>query len=409
MRLLVRWAWTGAFFIAAAGSPSMGASKGDPLERLSSELYRCGADEGPAALQRAIADHIGSRGLQRTMVTTPAGPALLLQIPGRVARPHVLLWGHTQLPAAAAAPQASPERLSGPGMGDMVASLAIVAQVLRDRARVPQGERGCTVSLLLCTDGGTEQALGAIEAQLGSALSFQLVLVPEPTEELVLLGARGRYVVDLTLQGSPAPAARPHLGVNAIEDAARVVTQLNKTRLRQHELLGRGVLTVGSILGGQGSGLGVPERCTLRLVRHVVPGEDRRIVVEDLQKAFEPLQLRTSVRVEIDEAAGPQYPAFLTERSPLVRLLLGTLREQEQDPTQAEGAVSTSGEGRVVYGESAGDYNVLGARWPTAVYGPIGGEFGTPAEWVDVRSLRRVGWAISRVLTGIDSQLARAA
>jgi len=135
---------------------------------------------------------------------------------------------------------------------------------------------------------------------------------------------RGASYYDIVVQGKSAHGASPQKGINAIEDAARIVEALSKMKMKR----GRGMLaddfipvtesqTVLRISGGKTS-LSVPEQCSLYVVRYSLPG-DQYDATKKLASVIRGLKLRSKVSVKMQ--TGPhQYHSFLTPpKSELVR------------------------------------------------------------------------------------------
>jgi len=295
---------------------------------------------------------------------------------GSSGAPTVVLNGHldTVPPAAgweeeAFAPRVEEDRLYGLGASDMKAGVAILMELFRNYT----GNANIILTLVTDEEGNS---LGAYRV-LKEGISGDLCLVPEPTDEHVMLGCRGRYVLDIVVRGRAAHGARPYLGINAINDAARIVTALERIRPRSHRLLGRGSCCVLKIRGG-GDTLSVPEVCTVRFDRHVVPGETEDMVLEDIRKAVSAVHIQSHVDIKWMERPTPFLRPYVVEKKGLVRAFLFTY--QEVYGRWAE----------EVYGESVGDYNLFAERMPTLVCGPCGKNWHSRDEYVEIPSVKRV-------------------
>lgn len=214
-------------------------------------------------------------------------------------------------------------------------------------------------------------------------------LVGEPSRERVILGARGRYVLDIVAKGKAAQGARPHLGANAIEDMAKVGESLKKVRLRKHRVLGEGSITPLWIRGGEGS-LTVPEFCMLRVDRHTVLGETRNMIERDFNRVMRRLDVDSRIRISFAKRRTPFLKPYLVDkRNVYVRRFIQLfMSEYRRDPD-------------ISYASSVGDYNIFGSRMPTVVFGPIGKGSHTSRERLDVRSLPRCEKLLIRLLEGL--------
>ena len=204
---------------------------------------------------------------------------------------------------------------------------------------------------------------------------------------------RGASYYDITVLGKSAHGASPHKGINAIEDAAKIVEALSRMKMRK----GRGMLaddfaqvaesqTVLRISGGKTS-LSVPELCTLHMVRYSLPGQKEdasRVLAETIDR----LKLRSKVKVKMQ--TGPHlYHSFLTPRdSALVRVARESMR------------IYTGKLPRYVTGVSEADDNIIAHETgiPVVCMGP--GESGALAKYhqpEEAISISQVGPAVKAI------------
>lgn len=137
-------------------------------------------------------------------------------------------------------------------------------------------------------------------------------------------GRRGGSYFDLEIQGKSAHGAAPHLGVNAVVDACRLVAEIEKMEMSST----KGIMaddfsplresqTVLSISGG-GVSLSVPDRCTVRIVRCTIPG-GKIDITNDLEAVVEDAGLRSKVIIRFEEGDEHLYLPYQTDpESPLV-------------------------------------------------------------------------------------------
>lgn len=293
--------------------------------------------------------------------------------------PTIVLNGHLDTVGVAEGWKTDPfkakidgDKMYGLGVGDMKAGLAIMVDVFRKM----QKEKGLNITLTAASDE-EGNSLGSYTLIKNGKADGDICLIPEPTSERMMLGCRGRLVVEITVIGKAAHGARPHLGVNSIEDAARVVSHLNRMKPRQHELLGRGSLCVLKVWGG-GDTLSVPDKCVIRVDRHVVPGETKEMIMDDFKKSLSQLDLMSELRFSWMDRPTPFLEPYITDRTELVKAFLFTHKEEMRI------------EDNIVYGESVGDFNLFGKIMPTIVCGPAGKEWHSPNEYVSVSSVTKV-------------------
>jgi acetylornithine deacetylase/succinyl-diaminopimelate desuccinylase-like protein len=269
-------------------------------------------------------------------------------------------------------------RIRGLGACDMKAGMAIAMDVFK---RLHDREMNVILTLVSDEEGNSEGAYALLEKilkkELGNNLRKCLCLIPEDTQEEVKLGARGRYVIEITVTGCSAHGATPECGVNAIEMAARIVQALPEISLYTHPQLGKGSLCVLKIAGG-GNSLSVPDTSTIRADRHTVIGETKEIIRRDIELLIKELDLECRYELSWMKRRTPFLEPYLIEPSdPWVSRFLTTFRKYyNAEPT-------------ISYGRSVGDFNLFGACMPTIVFGPRGGNAHGPSEYVDMDSVIR--------------------
>ncbi len=196
-------------------------------------------------------------------------------------------------------------------------------------------------------------------------------------EDYLPIAATGKVLYRLVVKGRAAHAFRPHLGgINAVEDASRIVSALNGLRLRDHPLFGKGTVCVLKIEGGYKEySIVVPEECEVVITRLTVPGETREVAVEDMRELISSLHLDSEVDIETPP---PSYdPYFLEEDAGILKPFRKAYRmEVGKEPYFA-------GHRGIV------DANVFVSEGniPTVVFGPKGGNHHCPGEYVEKSTL----------------------
>ena len=311
------------------------------------------------------------------------GDDIIARLPGR--GPTVVLNGHMDTVRASEGWNRDPlgefegDRFYGLGSADMKGGLAAILGAFIELSRFPLEKRPNVIFTAVSDEEGYSR--GAWELiQSGKLEGTDLVLVAEPTGESLMLGARGRLVVMVRAIGKRAHAARPYLGVNAIEELGAFVGSLGRIRLRKHGQLGRGSYCTLHI-GGSADGLSVPDEAMAIIDRHIVPGEDWEKVRGELLALWEKLGLRGNVEISRFERPTPEMLPYTVRRnSHFVNLFRSVYR------------ALFGGDPEITYGRSVGDFNYFGTYLgrPTLVYGPIGGNWHSADEWVSVSSVKRV-------------------
>lgn len=277
-------------------------------------------------------------------------------------------------------------RLYGQGAADMKAG---VAAAMTAFSAVAAADVDLAGDLLLAAVVDEEGPYGLGTDQLirdGIAAECDMAIVTEPgpildndggTNPRLYIGARGRYLYDIEVQGTAAHASQPETGRNAVVAAGVLADALTEMSVDTHPLLGAGSICPLSIDGG-GETLSVPESCRLVVDRHTVPGETAASVVADAEAVVDSLDLDADVDVGLRPVPHPDArygPYVYDEAEPVVQgLSVASERVTGQPPTFG-------------YFRSVGDFNYLGHRagLPTVILGPDGGNVHAAGEWVDVQ------------------------
>lgn len=271
------------------------------------------------------------------------------------------------------------DRFYGLGSADMKAGLAVLLSLFVEMGELSKRERPNLIFTAVSDEEGYSRGTWEL-IKSGKLENADLVLVAEPTRERLMLGARGRFVITVRARGKKAHAARPWLGVNAIEELAKLVSNLERIRPKSHLKLGRGSYCT-LYMRGEADGLSVPDYAEAIIDRHTVIGEDWERVEAELRKLAERVGVKAELEIE-------KFPRPTPDMLPYV------VRENLHEVKLFKRAyTSATGEGpEVTYGRSVGDFNYFATYLgkPTLVFGPEGGNWHASDEWVSVSSMRRV-------------------
>ena len=259
-------------------------------------------------------------------------------------------------------------------------------------------------------------------------------VITEPTNERIMLGARGRYALHLTVHGKAAHGARPHLGVNAIHRAAALALRLARLPMDTHPQLGTGSVCTLSISGGTRT-LSVPDRCDLLVDRHYTRPMSGEEVIHEFAGALVPHEHPVDIRLAYREVPFLKPYAWSPEehfvRGFMEGIGAGVMGRPEAgvdaDPVAGSRIGSDPGPGGraeaggtaghtgdpgppgppvppevPIYGASVGDFNIFGGLMPTVVFGTTGRNHHAADESVEVASIHRVFERLSRWLCSVE-------
>jgi acetylornithine deacetylase/succinyl-diaminopimelate desuccinylase-like protein len=265
------------------------------------------------------------------------------------------------------------DKLYGLGSVDMKCGLAamIMAAKALVSARIPL-KRAFAIHAV-----SDEEAWGRGTATLidrGFYDRAKCCIVGEPSNlERLRNARRGTRVIDVIATGRSTHGAQPENGLNAICEAAKVITALSKLPDKTHSRIVdfklQPLKTSSCILKIEGGSdaLRVPDRCVIRLDRHILPGTTTHDSLEEV-KSFLDLNLdketRSRVRIEftpLPQYASPYEPFETDPKSELVKTILNVSSIFGYNPL-------------LVGGHSVADDCLIAARCniPVVSYGPCG-------------------------------------
>lgn len=262
-------------------------------------------------------------------------------------------------------------KLYGLGASDMKAGLAIIIDVFNKM----KNEKNANIIFTASFDE-EGNSKGTHYLLKDNDIRGDLCLIPEPSNEKIMLGCRGRFVITAEIFGKSAHGARPYLGINAIEDAGEILKNLNKVKIREHPEIGKGSICSLKIKGGTNT-LSVPDYCKIEIDRHVVPNETSDMILKDIEEIINLLGIKSKIKLSLMKRETPYLEAYVTEKNNYVQKFLDSYKNFYNK------------EYEITYGESVGDYNLFAKNIPTIVFGPIGANWHSSDEFVYVDSIKR--------------------
>jgi acetylornithine deacetylase/succinyl-diaminopimelate desuccinylase-like protein len=292
-------------------------------------------------------------------------------------------------------------RIYGRGSADMKAGCASIIQTiisLTKRKKEINGE--IFLSLVFGEEApfslGTDTLLKEFNFK-----DYNLIIVPEPTPLLThsdycfthgkihkskfpvpVIGAEGRALFILEFFGKAAHASHPSSGINALHDAATLISELARFDIFTHIKRGRGHYVVLDIDGGDQS-FTVPSYCKIFINRQVMLGETAKSVERELKKIVKALRLKSKVKIYRKQAPGPEleYKPYLFKEDKYIDLFIEKLIDAEKKIHDEKKDLRLC----KFSTKSVGDFNLFGTRTkiPTLIFGPGGGNIHAPNEYVN--------------------------
>ena len=218
-----------------------------------------------------------------------------------------------------------------------------------------------TITLAMVAD--EEEGGGGTRHAVQHGLHGDWAIIPEPTDLRPVIAHKGDFNFYITVQGEAAHGSVPDQGINAIYGAGKLLTAIQDLNLRlahnSHALVGSPTVSVGTIRGGEITCM-VPAECRIAVDRRVIPGEDPKDVIAEMEALLADLAAADPT-FKADMVVPIQaLPMEVSPDLPVVRALRGaTERLIGNDPG--------------VFGWSATcDASILAqeANTPTVIFGP---------------------------------------
>jgi acetylornithine deacetylase/succinyl-diaminopimelate desuccinylase len=204
---------------------------------------------------------------------------------------------------------------------------------------------------------------------LEEGLAADYAVCCEPTDLGLDLGNRGLVMMDVRFKGRSSHSGRPHLGLNAVHRAARVIGAIDEMKFERfhHSAfeIPDGSCSVVGVSGGNKLNV-IPDRCLLHIDRRLMPGESGPEAVQEIADLIEKT---TGVKpapepdpnAEISiEAEYWHEPFWLPESHPLAATARDTLKQVLGKPPEIGGKSA---------GTDASHLTSMGGI-PTVIIGP---------------------------------------
>jgi acetylornithine deacetylase/succinyl-diaminopimelate desuccinylase-like protein len=227
---------------------------------------------------------------------------------------------------------------------------------------------GLGAKALLQTEYGQSDALLLGEPYFGSAEARDLPI-----------GLTGKVLYKLTVRGKMAHGFSPEDGINAVEDAGRILEALDRLKIGHHPDFGYGNFATLKIEGGYSEyAVVVPEFCEIIITRLTGPGESVDSAISDMQTLVNSLNLASEISIETPP---PFYESYIIdENSDLLNIFKGVYQEVVGHTP------------RLGYRRGITDANIFVAEGsiPTITFGPHGGGAHGAGEYVEIDTLKPV-------------------
>ena len=326
-------------------------------------------------------------------VTNFSGINIIGEIKGNEDGPVLLINGHLDTVEECAGWSKNPYiplekegKLYGLGALDMKSGCAAAMLAIREFKRNVKSFKGKIIYSFVSDEEGPYGLGTNFLLNDGLMNESNIAIVTEPSsgflhmkEPVICLGARGGYGYSIKIHGKSSHAATPENGINAVDEAGKLIVELSKTISICDEKLGHSSHCVIGIEGG-GAACSVPDNAEIKIFRHIVRGESKDTIIKEIDEAAKRCELKGKYEILFREAplknADGFMPYVVDEKLLEIEILKDSIKK------------ITSKEAKIKYFSSIGDFNSIASKLniPVIIYGASGDNFHGSDEAVDIKS-----------------------
>ena len=292
--------------------------------------------------------------------------------------------------------------LYGLGVNDMKGGLVAILKAVENK-----NPKDYKLKIAFGVDEENISEGGHVLVNSGWCNDVAAIIVPETgtsTEpsigpRAILLGRRGRAAYIIKVPGFSVHGASG-LGVNAIEEAAKIILNIKRFHLAKHYQLPNSTLFVRSIHADPGS-LSIPDYCEIVIDKHNVPPETKESVLEKIKIFIEDLYNEGTLRrvdnkkveVELQSRKTPYLDPYITDEFNSFTMFVSRIIKQKYGKVEYR------------YGLSVADENIFGSvlKVPVLVIGPEGNNCHSANESVSYKSILDLSEIFSKVIDDFEN------
>lgn len=214
-------------------------------------------------------------------------------------------------------------------------------------------------------------------------------VVPEPMSLDMGIAHKGFVWVEVEIHGYAAHGSQADLGVDAIAKSAQFLMALQKYagELPEDEMLGKGTLHCGQIIGGDEPST-YPALCTVTIEFRMVPSQTIAGITDDLTKILESItRVDDQFKFAEPRVLLSRPPYSLEKKHPFARAAVSAAEHVMEKPVNMIGFPAWT------------DAALLGeAGMPAVVFGPGGEGIHGEEEWVETESIKTTEKMLLRLI-----------
>jgi len=207
-------------------------------------------------------------------------------------------------------------RIYGRGASDCKVNLAVAMEVMRSLSeeKIPLN---VNVILAACADEETGSRYGIEGLLKRNILKPDAAVILDSDDFNIIVVQKGLIHFKVKLYGKKAHGAYPWRGINAIEQAAEIISVLKRHKFpfKKHSLLHSPTINIGTVSGGDKVNI-VADWCEFEVDLRFLPGMDYRKIIRDVKAIIIKFTKRFKIEIE-----GIQRPYEISTFHPLVKYL----------------------------------------------------------------------------------------
>jgi succinyl-diaminopimelate desuccinylase len=213
------------------------------------------------------------------------------------------------------------DKIYGLGATDCKGNLACAMEAIHSLVD-EKTELNYSLVFAATADEESGSFLGLIPLLESSVLKADAAVVLDADDFEIVVTQKGLMHLKVSIKGKKAHGAYPWLGANAIDMAARIITDLKDQKIsyQKNRYLREPTVNVGTIKGGDKVNV-VSDWCEFELDFRFLPGTSHTRILQNLKKTIS--RYSRNFKIEIQ---GVQEPYYINPEHPLVTHLVSAMR-----------------------------------------------------------------------------------
>ncbi len=193
---------------------------------------------------------------------------------------------------------------------------------------------------------------------LNDGFTADMAINGEAIDMNIGLAGGGMVEIQVKTFGKRAHGSTPHEGINAINQMIKMMNEVNQLKPGYHPLTGEGSIVLGVIEGGERSSV-VPDECTLKVSRFLIPGEKGEDFYEEIQTIIDKLKTEDPHFKATAEMTYTSEPSVIDTKEKIVEHMVQAFKTLD---------ISYAFSGTPQHCDV--DYLVNKGKIPTVIFGP---------------------------------------